>query len=54
MIPMKLTKEKQSGTAKSCGHNAAAGVVAREAKSGALLRSDHKGARVCVDVHDVC
>lgn len=37
MIPMKLTSEKPSGTMISCGSTAAAGVVAREAKSGALL-----------------
>ena len=37
MMPMKETRGKVSGTAKTCGHKAAEGVVAREAKSGALL-----------------
>ena len=37
MMPMKETREKVSGTEKTCGHKAAEGVVAREAKSGALL-----------------
>jgi hypothetical protein len=37
MIPMKLTIEKPRGTEISCGRIAAAGVFAREAKSGALL-----------------
>lgn len=38
MIPMKLTSENASGTDINWGHNAAPGVVAREAKSGALLK----------------
>lgn len=38
MIPMKLTIENPRGTESSCGSIAAAGVFAREAKSGALLR----------------
>lgn len=37
MIPMKLTTENVMGTESNCGKNAAAGLVAREAKSGALL-----------------
>jgi hypothetical protein len=37
IIPTKLTREKPRGTAQNCGHNAAEGVLAREAKSGALL-----------------
>ena len=37
MIPMKLTIENPRGTEISCGRIAAAGVFAREAKSGALL-----------------
>ena len=37
MIPIKLTIEKPSGTAISCGRTVAEGYVAREAKSGALL-----------------
>jgi len=37
MIPMKLTSENVSGTASSWGSNAAAGLRAREAKSGAFL-----------------
>ena len=38
MIPMKLTIENPRGTESSCGRIAAAGVFAREAKSGALLQ----------------
>lgn len=38
MIPMKLTIENPRGTESSCGRIAAAGVFAREAKSGALLK----------------
>ncbi len=38
MMPMKLTMENVSGTARSCGRPAADGCLAREAKSGALLR----------------
>lgn len=37
MIPIKLTMENANGTAISCGHSAAEGVDAREAKSGAFL-----------------
>ena len=37
MMPTKLTREKDKGTVISCGHTAAEGVLAREAKSGALL-----------------
>ena len=37
MIPMKLTIENPRGTESSCGRTAAEGLVAREAKSGALL-----------------
>ena len=37
MIPIKLTIENPRGTENSCGRIAAAGVVARDAKSGALL-----------------
>ena len=37
MMPTKLTREKDKGTVISCGHKAAEGVLAREAKSGALL-----------------
>ena len=37
MIPMKLTIENPRGTEISCGRIAAAGVFARDAKSGALL-----------------
>jgi len=37
MIPKKLTIENDKGTEISCGHNAAEGVAAREAKSGALV-----------------
>jgi hypothetical protein len=39
MMPIKLTIEKPSGIAMSCGHHAADGLVAREAKSGAFLAS---------------
>lgn len=38
-MPMKLTIENPRGTESSCGRSAAAGVFAREAKSGALLQS---------------
>ena len=38
MMPMKLTIENPRGTENSCGSLAAAGVFAREAKSGALLQ----------------
>lgn len=38
-MPMKLTTENEMGTAKSWGHSAAPGVLAREAKSGAFLSS---------------
>ena len=38
MIPTKLTREKPNGTEKNCGHKAAAGVLAREEKSGAFLK----------------
>lgn len=38
MMPMKLTTENPRGTEISCGRTAAAGVFAREAKSGALLQ----------------
>jgi len=37
-IPMKLTIENPRGTESNCGRIAAAGVFAREAKSGALLQ----------------
>lgn len=37
-MPMKLTIENANGTAINWGHNAAEGVDAREAKSGAFLR----------------
>jgi hypothetical protein len=37
-IPIKLTSEKPRGMVISCGKIAALGVVAREAKSGALLK----------------
>lgn len=37
MMPMNETREKPSGMAINCGRTAAEGVVAREAKSGALL-----------------
>ena len=37
MMPMKLTTENVMGTESNCGKKAAAGLVAREAKSGALL-----------------
>jgi len=37
MIPIKLTSEKEMGTDISCGHSAAAGLAARDAKSGAFL-----------------
>lgn len=37
MMPMKLTSEKANGTAINCGHSAADGLDARDAKSGALL-----------------
>lgn len=40
IIPMKLTSEKANGTDINWGHNAAPGVLAREAKSGALLKSE--------------
>ena len=36
---MKLTSENPRGTESSCGRIAAAGVFARDAKSGALLKS---------------
>jgi hypothetical protein len=56
MMPMKLTSENANGTEMSCGHSAAEGRLAREAKSGALLlwnmRLDHgKGNRMS-DVRD--
>ena len=48
MIPIKLTMEKPNGTATSCGHTAADGYVAREAKSGALLMgSMNSGSASC-------
>jgi hypothetical protein len=37
IIPKKLTIENESGTEMSWGHTAAEGVVARDAKSGALV-----------------
>lgn len=40
MIPTKLTSENVSGTEISCGRNAAAGVFARDAKSGAFLETN--------------
>ena len=36
-MPIKLTIGNERGTEKIWGHNAALGVVAREAKSGAFL-----------------
>lgn len=36
-MPIKLTSENATGTEKSWGHNAAEGVVARDAKSGAFV-----------------
>lgn len=39
MMPKKLTRENPSGTLMSCGRPAAAGVRARDAKSGAFLQS---------------
>lgn len=40
MIPIKLTNEKVNGTENNWGYRAAEGLVAREAKSGALLLID--------------
>ncbi len=40
MMPRKLTIENVKGTARSCGKPAAEGRLARDAKSGALLRGD--------------
>lgn len=37
MIPMKLVTENVSGTEIICGHRAAPGVLALDAKSGAFL-----------------
>lgn len=39
IMPMKLTSEKQIGIEISCGHKAADGWWARDAKSGAFLQS---------------
>ena len=60
MMPMKLTSENANGTEMSCGHSAAEGRLAREAKSGALLllntRLDHRcrwnGGNRMLDVRD--
>jgi hypothetical protein len=41
MMPIKLTTENESGTANNCGHSAAPGVLALDAKSGALLSRSH-------------
>lgn len=40
MMPRKLTVLKPSGTARSWGHSASLGFLARDAKSGAFLYSD--------------
>lgn len=45
MIPMKLTIENPRGTESNCGRAAAAGVFAREAKSGALLQDLSRNSR---------